>query len=198
MHKYKKISPEFKYVIVNTGYTSRISKHRKKPNLFMDELIDYVSEENNHNDESEENNHNDKSEENNDDDNNDNDDESEDDDHKNDNSSNKKVNLELLFVVDKLWGEGLNSKKMSSEGLFIEKQCDETNQLIKITRDIGLFQDGIACFRCNNKEYFLFLDELIRRSLYCNVFCAVCTDYYVNDDPADPTILYVGYDAESG
>jgi hypothetical protein len=183
MHKYKKISPEFKYVIVNTGYTSRISKHRKKPNHFMDELIDYVSPICD-DDESEENNHDDN--------------ESEEDDHKNDDSSNKKSNLELLFVVDKLWGEGLNSEKMSSEGLFIEKQCDETNQLIKMTRDIGLFQDGIACFRCNNKEYFIFLDELIRRSLYCNVFCAVCTDYYVSDDPLEPSLLYVEYDTESG
>jgi hypothetical protein len=109
-------------------------------------------------------------------------------------SEDSKNNLELLFVVDKLYGEDYATE----EGLIIENESEETEEVIKNVRKAGLFKDGIACFRCDNVQYHKILEPVIKESVYCCIFDVECMEYYKSEDSTKPVLLYVEFDSESG
>jgi len=150
MSKYTKlILDDYKYVIVNTSYTSRIAStysnngygscHEKFMKTWK-ELIDDIE---------------------------------------------CVLTGELLFAYDNniLFKEGID--------------LDEVNSLVNIVTELGLYESGIACFRCDDLE-FRYLNETILSSIYCRCFDQNYINIYRPSDERDPVIKYVSYDTESG
>jgi succinate dehydrogenase flavin-adding protein (antitoxin of CptAB toxin-antitoxin module) len=142
---YTKVEMDYEYVIVNTGYTSRITSGNDEKSNFWESLNPDPDPQNN-------------------------------------------PDIELLFVYDNTWGTGLYK-----EG----KNNQEVDKLIRISRELNLYIDGIACFKCSQK-YFKDLSEVINESTYCVIFGITETCFYKSNNKQDSNILYVAWDSESG
>jgi hypothetical protein len=96
--------------------------------------------------------------------------------------------VELLFVVDTLWGKG--EYKLGANVLEVDTMIDH----VKVA---GLYESGIACFRCNQNSIFS-LVNVIFKGIYCRIFEVERAILFVNPTNSSVNIKYVKFDTESG
>ena len=95
--------------------------------------------------------------------------------------------VELLFINDKVWGEGLTK---------IGKDVGEVDRLIEILKAAGKFKSGIACFRGYTEDCYSLGHEISLGDIqYCRIFNLV--DTTLIKCGKDSIIIHY-YDSESG
>jgi len=86
----------------------------------------------------------------------------------------------------------------SRSGFYREgKNKEEVDKLVNITKELELYQSGIACFKCN-QEYFKYISKAIDSNTYCVAFGIDKSCLYKSNKESDPAILYVEWDSETG
>jgi hypothetical protein len=142
--KYRKLTNKHKYVVIDTGYTARITKGVLKEKFF-ENVYGCLDDDD-------------------------------------------KKNIELLFIYDKLYGEGFY--RFGSDN-------DEVNRLIECTKMLSIYNSGIACFKCD-ELFYKNLDRAINNNIYCTINGVINTEIYFSDQDDEPTIKYVLFDTLCG
>ena len=92
----------------------------------------------------------------------------------------------LIYVYDDLWGQGL---------YIISDNDQEINKIMSILDAKGIYKDGTICFRCDSRKDIQFFTNIIKNLDYCRMF-----DYEGDEDiDTDELVITVAsFDSESG
>lgn len=106
-----------------------------------------------------------------------------------DNDDNIDDYIELMFVYDEQWGKGIYKTGSNKE---------EVDRVIKYAKKTGVYENGIACFKCGNTRMYYALIGTIFKNTYCKVFNVSESCMFNNANDSSVNIKYVRFGTESG
>ena len=91
-----------------------------------------------------------------------------------------------VYIYDSLWGTGLYITNGESE---------EINKIMSILDAKGIEKDGTICFRCDARKDITFFTNIIKKLDYCQMFDYLGDEYIDTDELV---ITVASFDSESG
>jgi len=118
---------------------------------------------------------------------------------------NKKTYKKFTSSWDYIVGDKHNDMELlivygddSSKPTIVNDNGIDMDKFINNLKKMGIFQNGIAVFKCSYENSHYLYDSLESDGRYCLIFEEIDRKYFKNNFNENDSILYVEYDSEHG